>query len=105
MATLQTPLVPLQAPKEVSIDVIEAGLRDIWQAYDGGEDGLAATRATTFTFIVWDKEAAPDSTNGIEAKITEAIAAANPCRIITFRRRQERVGYDGAWDRRRKLRC
>lgn len=85
MATLQTPLVPLQAPKEVSIDVIEAELHEIWQAYDGGEDGLAATRATTFTFIVWDKEAAPDSTNGIEAKITEAIATANPCRIITFR--------------------
>ena len=31
MTTLQAPLVSLQAPKEVSIDLIEAELREIWQ--------------------------------------------------------------------------
>ena len=84
MTTLQTPLVSLQAPKEVSIDVIEAELHDIWQAYDGGENGLAATRATTFTFIIYEREAALDSANGAQAKIANAIATANPCRIITL---------------------
>ena len=84
MTTLQMPLVSLQTRKEVSIDAIEAELRDIWQAYDGGEEGLAATRATTFTFIVYEREVAPSPTDGAESKIADTIAAANPCRIITL---------------------
>jgi glucose-6-phosphate dehydrogenase assembly protein OpcA len=81
MTMLQMPLVSLQAPKEVSIEVIEAELRDIWQSYGRGEDGLAATRATTFTLIVYEPEPASD---GGGTSIADAITAANPCRIITL---------------------
>ncbi len=54
-----TPLVSLQAPKDVSIDEIEAELHKIWQSYGtGDEEGLAATRATTFSFVIYE----PDET-------------------------------------------
>lgn len=56
MSTDTSPLVSLQAPKDVSIDDIETSLRNIWQAYNHSEDGIAATRATTFTFIVYEPE-------------------------------------------------
>ncbi|MBR8826681.1 MAG: glucose-6-phosphate dehydrogenase assembly protein OpcA [Gomphosphaeria aponina SAG 52.96 = DSM 107014] len=52
------PLVSLQAPKDVSIDYIESELRAIWQMYGAtGDSGPAATRATTFSFIVYEPEA------------------------------------------------
>ncbi|GBF82381.1 glucose-6-phosphate dehydrogenase assembly protein OpcA [Aphanothece sacrum] len=56
MTTQTPPLVSLQDPKDVSIDVIEQELRGIWQTYSNNEDGIAATRATTFTFIVYEPE-------------------------------------------------
>lgn len=56
MSTQTAPLVSLQAPKDISIDDIEAELRKIWQTYGDNEEGLAATRATTFTFIVYEPE-------------------------------------------------
>ncbi|ACK67757.1 OpcA protein [Rippkaea orientalis PCC 8801] len=56
MTTQTPPIVSLQDPKDVSIDVIEAELRAIWQNYSNNEDGIAATRATTFTFIVYEPE-------------------------------------------------
>jgi glucose-6-phosphate dehydrogenase assembly protein OpcA len=58
--TLQAPTIfSLQAPKDVSLTDIEMELREIWQSYGiGGEDGTlpAATRATTFTLIVYEPE-------------------------------------------------
>ncbi len=56
MSTQTPPLVSLQDPKDVSIDVIEAELRSIWQSYTDNEDGIIATRATSFTFIVYEPE-------------------------------------------------
>ncbi len=56
MTTQTPPLVSLQDPKDVSIDVIEAELANIWQSYSDNEDGMAATRATTFTFVVYEPE-------------------------------------------------
>jgi glucose-6-phosphate dehydrogenase assembly protein OpcA len=56
MSTQTAPLVSLQAPKDISIDDIEAELSKIWQVYGNNEDGLAATRATTFTFIIYEPE-------------------------------------------------
>lgn len=57
MATTQSPpIVSLQAPKDVSIDEIEAELRQIWQQYSQGEEGLSATRATTFSFVVYEPD-------------------------------------------------
>ncbi|MBF2063903.1 MAG: glucose-6-phosphate dehydrogenase assembly protein OpcA [Calothrix sp. C42_A2020_038] len=49
----------LQAPKDVSLTEIEAELGQIWQSYGmAGEDGAlpAATRATTFTLVVYEPE-------------------------------------------------
>jgi glucose-6-phosphate dehydrogenase assembly protein OpcA len=57
MTTQTPPLVSLQAPKDVSIDFIESELRNIWQMYNDNEDGMAATRATTFSFIVYEPDA------------------------------------------------
>jgi glucose-6-phosphate dehydrogenase assembly protein OpcA len=51
------PLVSLQAPKDISLEDIEAELHDIWLNYSQ-EEGLAATRATTFSFLVYE----PDDT-------------------------------------------
>ncbi len=54
--TTSSPLVSLQSPKDIDIDYIEAELRQIWQLYSSGEDGLSATRAATFSFIVYEPE-------------------------------------------------
>jgi len=50
------PLVSLQTPKDISIDDIEGELRSIWQQYDLSEEGLAATRASTFTMVIYEPE-------------------------------------------------
>ena len=54
--TTSSPLVSLQSPKDIDIDYIDAELRQIWQLYSSGEDGLSATRAATFSFIVYEPE-------------------------------------------------
>jgi glucose-6-phosphate dehydrogenase assembly protein OpcA len=58
--TTQAPTIfSLQAPKDVSLTEIEAELHQIWQSYGiTGEDGglPAATRATTFTLVVYEPE-------------------------------------------------
>ncbi len=58
MATQSAPLVSLQAPKDVSLNQIEAELDQIWQSYSSGGDGasIVATRATTFTLVVYEPE-------------------------------------------------
>ncbi|MGK7914284.1 MAG: glucose-6-phosphate dehydrogenase assembly protein OpcA [Prochloraceae cyanobacterium] len=55
-ATTSPPLVSLQAPKDVSIDEIEAELSQIWQGYNDNEEGPVATRATTFSLVVYEPE-------------------------------------------------
>ena len=66
MTTASPPIVSLQAPKDVSIDEIEAELREIWQSYSSGdEDGLVATRASTFSFVVYE----PDGTQQLMAAL------------------------------------
>jgi len=58
--TPQAPTIfSLQAPKDISLSEIDAELSQIWQSYGiTGEDGglPAATRATTFTLIVYEPE-------------------------------------------------
>lgn len=58
MATQSAPLVSLQAPKDVSLSQIETELNQIWQSYSSGGDGasIVATRATTFTLVVYEPE-------------------------------------------------
>ncbi len=55
----ESPIVSLQSPKDVSIGEIEAELNQIWQSYNvAGNDGdfPVATRATTFSFVVYEPE-------------------------------------------------
>jgi len=77
--TQSPPLLSLQNPKDVSLEEIEAELNQIWQANRTGEDGALATRATTFTMIIYEAEGKTQ-----ESQMAQAIAAANPCRIITL---------------------
>ncbi|MBD2388395.1 glucose-6-phosphate dehydrogenase assembly protein OpcA [Cylindrospermum sp. FACHB-282] len=59
MAPQAPTIFSLQAPKDVSLTEIEAELTQIWQSYGiTGEDGglPAATRATTFTLVVYEPE-------------------------------------------------
>ena len=142
--TTSAPLVSLQAPKDVSIEEIEAELAQLWQN-NYSDEGMSATRATTFSFLVYEpdetqsllgnlgfysgpidgvagsrttaaikaaqkaygfeqtgkvtpeflerlKEACDDGVSGkphysadmSSAGVTDAIAASNPCRIITL---------------------
>lgn len=50
-----TSLVTLQKPKDISIDDIEAELREIWHNYATDGSGVA-TRATTFNVIIYEPE-------------------------------------------------
>lgn len=60
-----SPIVSLQAPKDVSIDEIEAELRSLWQTQGSDEDGTPATRAATFSLIVYE----PDGTQQLLASL------------------------------------
>ncbi len=60
-----SPIVSLQAPKDVSIDEIEAELRSLWQSQGGDEDAAAVTRAATFSLIVYE----PDGTQQLLASL------------------------------------
>ncbi len=58
MSTISSPpIVSLQAPKDVSLEEIEAELSQIWKGHSNAEEGLVATRATSFSLIVFE----PDS--------------------------------------------
>ncbi len=78
MTAQSPPLVSLQHPKDISIDDIDSELNQIWQN-NSGADGTIATRATTFSMVVYESEVKAQPN-----QITDAIAAANPCRIITL---------------------
>ena len=58
MSTIQSPpLVSLQPPKDVSIETIEEELAQIWSTYSQNDEGMAAARATTFSFLVYEPDA------------------------------------------------
>ncbi len=65
MLTQSPPLVSIQAPKDVSLDEIEVSLREIWQTYTLGDNSLAATRAATFSCLVYE----PDGTQSLLAAL------------------------------------
>lgn len=59
MSTQSPPVVLLRAPKDVSVTDIEHELSQIWQDYqpeNQTQDAIAATQATTFTFMVYEPE-------------------------------------------------
>ncbi|MEA5462277.1 glucose-6-phosphate dehydrogenase assembly protein OpcA [Leptothoe sp. PORK10 BA2] len=51
-----TSLVTLQKPKDISVDDIETELREIWHNYASDGAGGMATRATTFSVIIYEPE-------------------------------------------------
>lgn len=53
---MTTPLVTLQKPKDISLDEIEAELGKIWLDQQGEKVVPAATRATTFSMVVYEPE-------------------------------------------------
>ena len=62
---MASPIVSLQAPKDVSIDEIEAELRSLWQSQGTDEDSAAVTRAATFSLLVYE----PDGTQQLLASL------------------------------------
>jgi glucose-6-phosphate dehydrogenase assembly protein OpcA len=53
---MKTPLVTLQHPKDISLDEIEAELSRIWLTQNGDKVAPAATRAATFSMVVYEPE-------------------------------------------------
>ncbi|MBE9179027.1 glucose-6-phosphate dehydrogenase assembly protein OpcA [Oculatella sp. LEGE 06141] len=53
---MSTPLVALQKPIDISLDEIEAELSKIWHSQDGNRTAPIATRATTFSMVVYEPE-------------------------------------------------
>jgi hypothetical protein len=51
-----TPIVALQKPKDISLDEIESELHSIWHQQDSGATAALATRATTFTMVIYEPE-------------------------------------------------
>ncbi|HAO13123.1 MAG TPA: oxidoreductase, partial [Planktothrix sp. UBA8407] len=55
---MTTPLVALQKPKDISLSQIEAELSSIWlsQNIGNGKTSAIATRAATFSMVVYEPE-------------------------------------------------
>lgn len=51
-----TPLVALQRPKDISLDEIEAELTAIWQSQNADSPNQGATRAATFSMVIYEPE-------------------------------------------------
>ena len=51
-----TPVVALQKPIDISIEEIESELRNIWRSQDSGMTAPVATRASTFSIVVYEPE-------------------------------------------------
>ncbi|HEY9886775.1 MAG TPA: glucose-6-phosphate dehydrogenase assembly protein OpcA [Candidatus Obscuribacterales bacterium] len=53
---ISTPVVALQKPKDISIEEIESELRNIWRSQSVGTTAPVATRASTFSIVVYEPE-------------------------------------------------
>lgn len=53
---MATPIVALQQPKDISLDEIESELSRIWHAENDGKTAPVATRAATFSMVVYEPE-------------------------------------------------
>ncbi len=53
---MTTPIVALQHPKDISLDEIEAELNNIWRSQNGGKAAPVASRASTFSMVVYEPE-------------------------------------------------
>jgi glucose-6-phosphate dehydrogenase assembly protein OpcA len=64
---MNTPLVALQKPKDISLSEIEAELNGIWltQNTGGGKTATVASRAATFSMVVYEPEEFQQSLAGL----------------------------------------
>ncbi len=53
---ISTPVVALQKPKDISVEEIESELRNIWRSQDTGTTAPVATRASTFSIVIYEPE-------------------------------------------------
>ncbi|MGD1712211.1 glucose-6-phosphate dehydrogenase assembly protein OpcA [Dapis sp. BLCC M172] len=53
---MSTTLVALQQPKDISLGEIEAELNKIWLSQSGGKSASIATRAATFSMVIYEPE-------------------------------------------------
>lgn len=53
---MMTPIVALQKPKDISLDEIEAELSNIWRSQNVPGGNSVATRAATFSMVVYEPE-------------------------------------------------
>jgi glucose-6-phosphate dehydrogenase assembly protein OpcA len=53
---ISTPVVALQKPKDISIEEIESELRNIWRSQEDGSTAPVATRASTFSIVIYEPE-------------------------------------------------
>jgi glucose-6-phosphate dehydrogenase assembly protein OpcA len=53
---MTTTIVALQKPKDISLDEIEGELSKIWLSQNGGKSSPVATRAATFSMVVYEPE-------------------------------------------------
>ncbi len=53
---MSTTLVALQQPKDISLSEIEAELSKIWLSQNGGQSAAIATRAATFSIVIYEPE-------------------------------------------------
>jgi glucose-6-phosphate dehydrogenase assembly protein OpcA len=53
---MATSILALQKPKDISLNEIEAELQNIWQLQDDGSSAPVASRATTFTIVIYEPE-------------------------------------------------
>jgi glucose-6-phosphate dehydrogenase assembly protein OpcA len=53
---ISTPVVALQKPIDISIEEIESELRNIWRSQNSGTTAPMATRASTFSIVVYEPE-------------------------------------------------
>ncbi|MDY7020417.1 MAG: glucose-6-phosphate dehydrogenase assembly protein OpcA [Cyanobacteriota bacterium] len=65
---MSTPLVALQKPKDISLSEIEAELNSIWlsQATGSGKTAAIATRAATFSMVIYEPEEFQQLLGGLE---------------------------------------
>lgn len=89
------PIVSLQVPKDVSISEIEAEISRIWQGYSiAGEKGdfPAATRATTFTFVVYEPEETQQLLAGMDFYKGPIDGISGPLTIAAIKAAQKAYG-------------
>ena len=53
---MTTPIVALQQPKDISLGEIEEELSKIWLSQNGGKSAPIATRAATFSMVIYEPE-------------------------------------------------